>query len=88
MQTIVKFGLSSLVAGVFLVSIPPGNAGTPDPGNPFTKHGLPVPGVYFKKQESRPTAVVVTRTTKSAGHPKQAISAAMKKRTKEERPRN
>jgi hypothetical protein len=58
MKTIAKFGLAALAVGAFLGTALPGKAGTPDPSNPFTKHGLPVPGAYFKAKESQQRATI------------------------------
>jgi hypothetical protein len=48
MNTIIKFGLAALAAGAF--STLPSKAETPDT---FTRHALPIPGAYFKNQESQ-----------------------------------
>ena len=53
MNTITKFALAALAAGAF--STLPSKAETP---NPFTRHGLPIPGAYFKKKESQQLATV------------------------------
>ena len=50
MKTICKFGLAALAAGVFLGATLPSEAEAPDI---FTRHGLPVPGVYFGQKEAR-----------------------------------
>jgi hypothetical protein len=60
MNTIIKFGLAALAAGTF--STLPAKADTPDI---FTRHGLPVPGVYFKNKESQqPATVAVNKSGK------------------------
>ena len=63
MKTIAKFGLAALASGAFLGTALPSKADTPDPSNPFTKHGLPVPGVYFKaKENQQATTIAVSKT--------------------------
>jgi hypothetical protein len=57
-----KFGLTALMTvALFLVTTSLGNGQTPDPNNPFTKHGLPVPGAYFRnKAHTQPTEVAAS----------------------------
>ncbi len=63
MNTIIKFGLAALAAGAF--STLPSKAETPDT---FTRHGLPIPGAYFKNQESQqPVTVAVSKSGKGFG---------------------
>jgi hypothetical protein len=77
MNTIIKCGF---VAGAF--STLPSKAETPDLSNPFTKHGLPVPGAYFKVNEShQPTTIAVSKSEKRAKEQKQLMSKAGKQRT-------
>jgi hypothetical protein len=84
MNTIIKFGLAALAAGAF--SILPGKAETPDT---FTRHGLPIPGAYFKNKESQqPATVAVSKSGKGVGEQKQATSKTGKKHTKHVRPAN
>ncbi len=72
MKTIVQFGLAALAAGAFLVL--PGKAETPDI---FTKHGLPLPGAYFKNKESqKPATVAVSKSGQGVGEQKQTASKA------------
>jgi hypothetical protein len=78
MNTIIKFGVAALAAGAFLPL--PIKAQTPDT---FTRHGLPIPGAYFKnKQSQRPATIAVTRSDKILGGQKQPMSKAGNKHTK------
>jgi hypothetical protein len=78
MKTIVQFGLAAVAAGAFLVL--PGKAETPDT---FTRHGLPIPGAYFKNTESQqPATVAVSKSGQGVGDQKQAAPKAGKKHTK------
>jgi hypothetical protein len=80
MNTIIKCGFAALAAGAF--STLPSKAETPDLSNPFTRHGLPVPGAYFKVNEShQPATVAVSKSEKRAGEQKQLMSTAGKKHT-------
>lgn len=80
MNTIIKCGFAALAAGAF--STLPSKAETPDLSNPFTRHGLPVPGAYFKVNEShQPTTVAVRKSEKRVGGQKQLMSNAGKKHT-------
>jgi hypothetical protein len=95
MKTITKFGLAALAAGALWAGVLPSKAGfvwispsthlpadTPDPSNPFTKHGLPVPGVYFKaKENQQATTIAVSKTGQGVGEGKQPVSKVEKKRT-------
>ena len=79
----VKFGIFLLVAGTFFAGVSSTKAETPDPANPFTKHGLPVPGAYFKSKETLPsTAVAASASAKSSASPKQTAAKATKTQTK------
>jgi hypothetical protein len=77
-----KFGLATLMTvALFFLTSSLGNAQTPDPKNPFTKHGLPVPGAYFKnKASTEPTAVAASKPVR-AKNPKPSKSET-KKQTK------
>lgn len=58
MKNIIRFGLAMLGTGATLGAALPSKAETPDI---FTKHGIPIPGAYFKNQESqRPATVAVS----------------------------
>lgn len=82
----VRFGFCALAVEALLLTISPLNADTPDPNNPFTKHGLPVPGAYFtKKQNSQPPTVAVSKSANSAQNPKPANSKANKRPAKDPR---
>jgi len=84
MNTIIKFGLAALAAGAF--STLPSKAETPDT---FTRHGLPIPGAYFKNKESQqPATVAVSKSGKGVGEQKQTTSKASKKHTKHVRAAN
>jgi hypothetical protein len=79
----VKFGIFMLVAGTFLAGASATKAETPDPANPFTKHGLPVPGAYFKsKATPLSAAVAASASVKSSASPKQTAAKATKAQTK------
>jgi hypothetical protein len=78
MKTIAQFGLAVLAVGAF--SALPSKAETPDI---FTKHGLPLPGAYFKNKESQqPPTVAVSKSGQGVGDQKQAAPKAGKKHTK------
>jgi len=78
MKNIVQFGLAALAAGAFFAL--PGKAETPDI---FTKHGLPIPGVYFKNTGSQqPASVAVSKSGQGVGDQNQAAPKAGKKHTK------
>jgi hypothetical protein len=78
MNTIIKFGLAALAAGAF--STLPSKAETPDT---FTRHGLPIPGAYFKNKETQqPATVAVSKSGKGVGEQKQTTAKAGKKHTK------
>jgi hypothetical protein len=80
MKTIAKFGLAALAVGAF--SILPSKADTPDATVAFAKHGLPVPGTYFKaKERQETTTVAVSKSGQGVGEGKQPVSNVEKKRT-------
>jgi hypothetical protein len=82
MKNILKFGLAALAAGVLLGSTSPTKAETPDISNPFTKHGLPVPGAYFKNTESRQSATIaVSKSGQGVGEQKQTATKHKKRHT-------
>ena len=75
MKTIVQFGLAALAAGAFFAL--PGNAETPDI---FTKHGLPIPGAYFKNKESQqPATVGVSKSGQGVGEKHKSTSQPEKR---------
>ena len=83
MKNIVQFGLAALAAGAF--STLPTKAETPDT---FTRHGLPIPGAYFKNRESQqPASVAVSKSGQGVGDQKQTAPKAGKKYTKHTLPR-
>ncbi len=53
MKTIVKFGMATLTVGALLGATVLSKAETPDT---FTRHGLPIRGVYCKSNESQKPA--------------------------------
>ncbi len=78
MNRIIKFAFAALAAGAF--STLPSKAETPDT---FTRHGLPIPGAYFKNKESQQTATVaVSVSEKRVGEQKQPMLKARKEHTK------
>ena len=78
MKNIVQFGLAGLAAGALFVL--PGKAETPDT---FTKHGLPLPGAYFKNKESQQlVSVAVSKSGQGVGDQKQAAPKVGKKHVK------
>jgi hypothetical protein len=78
----VKIGLFMLAAGVLFATTSLSRADSPDPANPFTKHGLPVPGVYFTNKETAQPAAIASSSPKSVGNPKQTAAKATKKQSK------
>jgi hypothetical protein len=82
MKTIAKFGFAALAVGAFFGSALSSNANTTDPSNPFTKHGLPIPGAYFEAKENQQVATVaVSKSGQGIGEGKQPVSKVEKKRT-------
>lgn len=74
-----KFGLATLMTvALFFLTSSLGNAQTPDPKNPFTKHGLPVPGAYFKNKASTEPTAVAASTPVRAKNPKPSKSETKK----------
>ena len=75
MKNIVQFGLAALAAGAFFAL--PGKAETPDT---FTRHGLPIPGAYFKNKESQKAATIaVSKSGKGVGEKHKSTSQPEKK---------
>jgi hypothetical protein len=79
MNVIFRLGLCALATGVLGLTTSLSNADTPEPANAFTKHGLPVPGAYFKNKETSRTSATaakygksVTNTTAAKATKKQA----------------
>jgi hypothetical protein len=86
MNTIVKFGLAALAAGAFSTLPSKADNATPDS---FTRHGLPIPGAYFKNQQTQqPATIAVSKSEKGVGQEKQKISKTEKKHTKHVRSAN
>jgi hypothetical protein len=50
--------------------------------NPFTKHGLPVPGAYFQARENQQAATVaISKSGQGVGEAKQPVSKVDQKPT-------
>jgi hypothetical protein len=84
MKTIAKFGLAALAAGAFFGGTLPVNADqyASQVSNPFTKHGLPIPGAYFQARENQRVATVaVSKSGQGVGEGKQPVSKVEQKRT-------
>jgi hypothetical protein len=65
MQKMIKWWLATLVTGAFLGGVLLNNAETPDI---FTRHGLPIPGAYFKNKEGQqPASVAVSKSGQGVG---------------------
>ena len=80
MNTTIKFGLAALAVGAF--SILPGKADNTTPDT-FTRHGLPIPGAYFKNKESQQLATIaVSKSERALDKEKQTISKSGQKHTK------
>src|SRR2546430_8565046 len=80
MQKIIRWWLAALLTGAFLGVAWLSRAETSDT---FTRHGLPIPGAYFKNKESQqPATVAVSKSGKGVGDQKQAAPKAGKKHTK------
>jgi hypothetical protein len=69
MKTIVSFGLAAFAVGAFTTL--PSKADTPDATFAFTKHGLPVPGAYFKNRENQQPTIAVSKSGTGVGQTKQ-----------------
>jgi hypothetical protein len=83
MKTIAKFGLAALAAGAFFGGTLLANADqhASHLSNPFTRHGLPVPGAYFQARENHQAATVaVSKSGQGVGEGKQPVSKVEKKR--------
>jgi hypothetical protein len=86
MNVIFRFGLGALAIATFSLTTCLSDAETVDPANAFTKHGLPVPGAYFKNKENTQRSVaVVTKSGKSAINQNPTASKAAKKQAKQVR---
>jgi hypothetical protein len=78
MNAIITCGLAALAAVAF--STLPSKAETPDT---FSRHGLPIPGAYFKnKERQQPATVAVSLSEKRVGEQKQPMSKVGKMHTK------
>jgi hypothetical protein len=80
MNVIFRFGLGALAIAAFSLTTCLSDADTLDPANAFTKHGLPVPGAYFKNKENTQWSVAaVAKSGKSVTNPNPTASKAAKK---------
>jgi hypothetical protein len=76
-KKIVKSWLATLLTGVFLGTALLSSAKTPAS---FTRHGLPIPGAYFKNKESQKAATVaVSKSGKGVGEKHKGTSQPEKK---------
>ncbi|HXM30522.1 MAG TPA: hypothetical protein VN957_31180 [Chthoniobacterales bacterium] len=70
MKTIVQFGSVALVVAFLTGAL--SKADTP---STFTRHGLPIPGAYFKNKESQQLGTVALRKSgKGVGEQKQTAA--------------
>jgi hypothetical protein len=84
MNTIIKFGLATLATGAFFASTVQARADeyASASSNYFTKHGLPIPGAYFKaKENQQTTTVAVSKSGHGIGEEKQPVSKVEKQPT-------
>jgi len=82
MNAIIKFGLATLAAGALFGTTFSAKADeyASELSNPFTKHGLPVPGAYFKNRENpQPATIAVSKSGKGIGEKNQTASKPSKK---------
>jgi hypothetical protein len=80
MNSIIKSGLATIAAGIILgttVTVK-GDEYASEHSNPFTKHGLPVPGAYFKSQENQQSATIAVSKA-GTGVGQKTTSTATKK---------
>jgi hypothetical protein len=79
MNSIIKFGVAALAAGTFFGSTVPAKADAyaSEFSNNFTKHGLPVPGAYFKAKENQQQAM--SKSGKRVGEENQTTSKVGKR---------
>ena len=76
-KKMIKWWLATLLTGVFLGAALLSRAETPDS---FTRHGLPIPGAYFKNKESQKAATVaVSKSGKGVGEKHKSTSQPEKK---------
>jgi hypothetical protein len=74
MNKVIRIGLVAVTVGTFFFSIVSAKAGddASERSNPFTKHGLPVPGAYFNsKAKMRPGTIAVSKSEMGLGSQKQ-----------------
>jgi hypothetical protein len=64
-QEMIKWWLATLLTWAFLGGVLLSNAETPDI---FAKHGLPIPGAYFKNKEGQqPASVAISKSGQGVG---------------------
>jgi hypothetical protein len=89
MKKVIRFGLAAIAAGTFFGTTLTGNADTSDATIAFTKHGLPVPGAYFKNNESQqPATIAVSKSGKGVGQEKPTTLKTGKRQPKHAQPVN
>jgi hypothetical protein len=82
MKKIVKSAVSTLMIAACFLSISSLNADTPDPANPFTKHGLPVLGAYFKDKNDACSGAVPASSVRKTKPLAQTTAIKQTKRAK------
>lgn len=86
MNIIFRFGLGALAIAAFSLTTCLSDADTLGAANAFTKHGLPVPGAYFKnKANTERSIAVMSKSGKSATNSNRTASRAAKKQEKQVR---
>jgi hypothetical protein len=83
MRTIIKFGFAVLAAGALFASTVQARADeyASESSNYFTKHGLPIPGAYFKaKENQQATTIAISKSGQGVGAGKQTVPKVEKKR--------
>ena len=79
LHNIVKLSLAMVFTGALLEGAVPSKAETPDI---FTKHGLPIPGAYFKNKESQQSGTIaVSKSGQGVGEHKQTATKLNKRHT-------
>jgi hypothetical protein len=79
-QNIVKLSLAMVFTGTLLEGALPSKAETPDT---FARHGLPIPGAYFKNKESQlPATVALSKSGQGVGDEKQPATKHKKTHTR------
>ena len=82
----ITYELGALAIAAFSLTTSLTDADTLASANAFSKHGLPVPGAYFKnKENTQRSVVVVAKSGKSVTNPNSTVLKATKKRAKQAR---